>query len=431
MPINATIKTKTPCEVLLDITVGAEDVTAAYERTVVRLGKQAELPGFRIGKAPRPLLEQQFKKVLRSTTLEDLSLGIIRAVVKKHALKPITSPELDKELEYPDDGPLQFAVSFEIEPTVRLKNYSGLALSKRPVTVASADVDKTIDALLDQHATFAEPTEPRAAQFGDWLVVDYIGRVDGQEVMKRENAWTEVSSNSRLPVPGFGEQLAGMKNGETQEITVTAPTDYFRNELAGKTIVFSVTCRQLQERRRPLLDDEFVKKLNPNLTSVQALRDDIEKNHKSYGEANEQRRVRDLAAEALVRMHDVPLPPSALQSRTRRLVESEAQRRLRAGEKEDEIKKQIGDVAKQLAEVAAMQLRSEYILHAIAEAESIAVTEEDIQPQLQEYAEAFRRDAVWVRRMLERDGHLDALYEEARARKALEWVVAHAVITEK
>ena len=431
MPISATIKTKTPCEITVDIAVGHDDLQAAYERTFARLHKLVELPGFRAGKAPRAMVEQQFGKVFRSTTLEDLSMDIVRAVVKKHGFKPITAPQLDKELEYPDDGPLKFMVDFEVEPVVHLKSCAGIALTKRPVTVTPEDIDKTIDALLDQHAMYAEPAEERAAQFGDWLVVDYIGRVDGTEVMKRDNAWTEVSADARLPIQGFGAQLVGMKKGESQEITVTEPADFFRAELAGKAIAFSVTCRQIQERRRPQLDVEFAKKLNPVLTSVQALREDIEKNHKTYGEAAEQRRLRELATEALVRTHDVPLPPSALQNRTRRLVENEAQRRMRAGEKEEDIKAHMGELVKQLADVAALQLRSEYILRAIADAEKIEVTDADIQSQLQEYANAFRRDIGWVRRMFEREGHIASLYEDARERKALDWVVAHAVISEE
>ena len=236
MAIKAVIKTKTPCEIVLTTTVDVADVRAAYERTFDRYSRVVELPGFRAGKAPRTLVEEQFRTQFEKTTVEDIIAGVVNAVVKKHNLTPITAPSLEKEVRFPREGVLSFAVEFEIEPTITLKDYKGIALVKRAVAVTPEDVDKTLEALRNQHATFGDPPEDRAAVFGDWLIVDYAGQVDGTEVLKRADAWIEVSAGSRIPLPGFGEHLAGMKKGDTQEIAITAPSDYYKSELAGKSI---------------------------------------------------------------------------------------------------------------------------------------------------------------------------------------------------
>jgi len=192
MPIKAKVRTKTPCEIVLDVEVPQEDLRASYEKTVSRIGRYAEVPGFRAGKAPRELIEQRFQRELRASTLEDLVVGVIRSVIKKHNLDAVTGPRLPKDPEFPDSGPLAFTAEFEVAPAVTLKNYKGLPLVKRKVAITDEDVNRTIDQLLDQHATFEDIAEDRPTAFGDWVVVDYTGSLGGQQKLKRDGAWIEL-----------------------------------------------------------------------------------------------------------------------------------------------------------------------------------------------------------------------------------------------
>jgi trigger factor len=431
MAIKASVKTRTPCEVILEATVPPPDLDAAYQRTFKKMYKYTELPGFRAGKAPADMVEQRFKQQIRTQTVEDLMVGIVRSVVKQHGLQPITGPRTTDEPSYPDEGALTFTVEFEVAPAVKIGNYKGLVLTKRKVEITDEDIDRTIEQLREQHATFEQPEEERPAAFGDWLIVDYTGKAMDQEVLKRDGAWVEISAGARLPVPGFGEQLAGLKPNETREFALTAPTDYSKKELAGKEITFHVRVQKIQERRKPELTDELVQKVDPNCKTIDDLRAAIQKNELQYRDGEEQRRLRELAREALVRAHQIPLPPSFVNSRTRRLLEEEIRGRMQRGETEEQLKEQLEELQKEMQQRAEVQLRAEYILGAIAKAEQIEVTEEDIMPQLQYYAAAFRRDVGWVRAMMEREGHLDAMYATALEGKALGVVVAAAKITEK
>jgi trigger factor len=432
MAIKANVKTRTPCEVILEADVPGPDLEAAYERTFRKLYKYVALPGFRAGKAPRDMVEQRFKNEIKTQTIEDLMVAVVRSVIKQHHLYPVTGPRAAEQPEYPDTGgELSFTVEFEVAPAVKLDDYKGLALTKRKVEISDEDVDRIVEQLLEQHATFEEPEEERPAAFGDWVIIDYTGKVMGQEVMKRDDAWVEVSATARLPVPGFGEQLAGLKPNESQEITATAPTDFSNKELAGKEITFNVRVKKVQERRTPELTDELVQKIDPNCKTVDDLRKAIQENQLQYRDNEEQRRLRELAREALVRRHPLPLPPSFLHSRTRRLMEEEIRGRLQRGESEEQLKEQVDELQKEMQQRAEFLLRAEYILDAIAKAEKLEVTEDDIMPQLQYYASAFRKDVGWVRAMMEREGHLDNLYATAREEKALDVVVDAAKITEK
>jgi len=178
------------------------------------------------------------------------------------------------------------------------------------------------------------------------------------------------------------------------------------------------------------MNDDLARKIDPNCHSVKALREAIQKNQVQYRDMEEQRRLRDLARESLVRDNQIPLPPSQVASRIRRLVEDEARQRVRQGQTEEQVKAALPELQKQANEAAQAQLRAEYVLDAIARTEKIELTDADIQPQLDYYASAFRRDAGWVRRMFEREGHMDALYNAARENKALDLVIAQAQMTE-
>lgn len=431
MAIKAKLKTRTPCEIIIESEIPRPDLDAAYERTFKRYSRWIELPGFRVGKAPREMVEQKFTEQLKAATIEDLATAIIRSVIKQHHLEPVTSPRMADEPEFPESGPLSFTAEFEVAPAVELKEYAGLKLTKRKTEITAEDVEKTLQALMENYATFEEIKDDREAAFGDWLVVDYTGTVEGQEILKREKAWVEVSSETNLPVPGFGDELLGVKKNEVREFTTTAPADFFKKDYAGKPVAFKVSVSEIRERCAPELTEELVKKIDPSCTTEDDLREAIKKNQLQYQDAQEQRRLRELAREQLVKIHQLPLPPTLVNNRVRRLLEEEARNRMRQGQTEEQIKEQVDELQKQCAAMAELQLCAEYILDAIARKEDITVTEEDILPQLHYYAQAFRRDVKWVRRMFEREGQLENLQQTARENKALDLVLEKAVIEEK
>ena len=429
--IKAKLKTKTPCEVILEVEVEKENLDAAYEKNFKSQNKYIEIPGFRVGKAPRQLVEQNYKNQIEASTLDDLTSAIFRSVVKANKLIPVTGGRPTEEIDFPAEGSLKFTVEFEVAPSVNLKKYTGISLTKKKADVSKKDVDKVINGILEQHAAFEETKKDRPVAFGDWIVVNYSGLLDGQEVMKRDDAWVEVSTEHKIPMLGFADQLVNAKKGEIKEFSVTAPADFHQKELVGKNIDFKVSVIKIQEKVIPKLTDELVVKIDPKLKNIKELKDAIEKNQLQMKDSEEQNRIRDLAKEKLVNEHNVPLPPSLVQNRTRKLVETETQKRSRNGETQEQINNSIENLQKQMKELAEYELKSEYILSAIAIKENITVNDEDILPQLQYYAYAFQRDINWVRQMMKKEGHMDSLYETAKENKALDKVIEKADVKEK
>ncbi|MCX7846658.1 MAG: trigger factor, partial [bacterium] len=189
MAIKAKLKPRTGCEIVLECEMGRGELEAAYERTYKRLSRHVEIAGFRRGHAPRELVEQRFGRVIQDQTLEDVILEVIRRVVKQYNLEMVGGVRGLDEVVYPEEGPLRFALEFEVRPKVKLQSYTGIPLKKRKVEVREQDVESIIKELLEREATYEPPVEARAAGYGDWLVVDYTGKVDGETVVKREEAW--------------------------------------------------------------------------------------------------------------------------------------------------------------------------------------------------------------------------------------------------
>ncbi|RLD11207.1 MAG: trigger factor [Chlamydiae bacterium] len=431
MSIKAKLKTKTPCEVILECEVSREKLDAAYEQAFKEQNKYIPVAGFRPGKAPRELVEKKYKKEIQSYALEDMIKKIIDSVIKQNRLEPITGASMEEEVTFPEDGELKFTVEFEVAPAVKLPDYKNLKLTKRKSEITDDDVKNTLEKLIEQHSTLEDITDNRPAVFGDWLIVDYVGTANGEEAFNRKDAWIEVNSDRKIPMPGFPDKLVGAKIGETLEFDLDAPSDFAISKVAGKKVNFSVEIKSIREMKKPELTDELAVKINPKCKTVDELKKNIEENQLKYKVQEENRRLKELAVEEILRTVKIPLPPSQVNSRVRNLVESEARQRMQAGETEEQIKGDIENIQKKMAEVAEQQLRKDYLLDSIARAEKIKVTEQDIMPQLYYYAQTFRKPLPWVYKMFERNGRIRELYAVAANEKALDIIIEAADIKEK
>ncbi len=431
MSIKAKLKTKTPCEVILECEVSREKLDAAYEQAFKEQNKYIPVAGFRPGKAPRVLVEKKYKKEIQSYALEDMIKKIIDSVIKQNRLEPITGASMEEEVTFPEDGELKFTVEFEVAPAVKLPDYKNLKLTKRKSEITDDDVKNTLEKLIEQHSTLEDITDNRPAVFGDWLIVDYVGTANGEEAFNRKDAWIEVNSDRKIPMPGFPDKLVGAKIGETLEFDLDAPSDFAISKVAGKKVNFSVEIKSIREMKKPELTDELAVKINPKCKTVDELKKNIEENQLKYKVQEENRRLKELAVEEILRTVKIPLPPSQVNSRVRNLVESEARQRMQAGETEEQIKGDIENIQKKMAEVAEQQLRKDYLLDSIARAEKIKVTEQDIMPQLYYYAQTFRKPLPWVYKMFERNGRIRELYAVAANEKALDIIIEAADIKEK
>jgi len=281
-----------------------------------QIGRSARIDGFRPGKAPAKVIERQFGPRVRSEVLGELLRSSFSEALQEHQLRPVGDPVFDPVAAEPGQG-LSYTATFEVYPEITLNPVTQLAL-KRPVCeIGASDVDKMIDVLRQQHASWA-PVE-RAAADGDQLLLDFKGRLDGAEFERGSATDFELVLGAGRMIEGFEAGLAGATAGEQRTLSLTFPADYPAAELAGKPVEFDVTVKTVSERVLPSLDDAFFEKFGITEGGLDAFRKEVEENMSRERDRALQRRFATHVMEELRNANSVDLPKAMVQNEALRM----------------------------------------------------------------------------------------------------------------
>jgi len=405
--------------VRVEAEVGPAEVERRMTQAAKLLARNIRVPGFRAGKAPPPVV---IKRVGREAVLDEAvreSLGSwYRAAIDDAHVVPVGEPEVDLS-EMPAEGqPLKFSIEIGVRPKATLGEYKGLEVGKREADVPAGAIDEELDRLRERAAKL--DTVDRQAQRGDFVVMDFAGSVDGTPFAGGEGRDQMIELGSGRLVPGFEDQLEGAVGGEERTVTITFPEDYPATELANHEAVFAVTVREVKAKQLPALDDDLA--LEAGFDTLDELRDDI---RTRIAESEEQRieaEFREAALDAAVDNATLEIPDALVEARAKEMWESmlhslshqgidrETYLRISGRTEEDTIEQSKPD-----ADVA---LRREAVLAAIAEAESLDPTDEEM---LEAVAEVGAGEKVKPEKLLERlrkNGRLDSLKDDLSQRKA-------------
>lgn len=437
----AATKLKTTVENLPEsrVRVEAEVPPAEVNRRMVeaagRLGRDLRIPGFRRGKVPAPLIVQ---RVGRETVLDEAvrsSLGDwYLEAIEAAGVHPIGEPSVNIG-ELPEEGkPLTFTIEIGVRPEAELGDLSNLEVPRREAVVDDERVDAEIDRLRKQLSRLE--TVDRAAQDGDFVVLDFKGSIDDPDNPGERHYFPGGEARDQLLelgsgqfIPGFEDQLVGLKAGEEKVVEVTFPEDYGVDTLAGKPAQFEVTVHEVKERVLPELDDDFASEAG-GFDTLQELRDDIAERIREAEERRTQAEFREAVLDAVVERSKVEVPDSLVEARARELwdqmihqlghqgISKDAYLQI-AGKSEEEILAE----AKPDAEKA---LRREAVLAAFIKAEGIEPSDGDILDALQPVAAQQGAKPEKLRKRLEKQGRLDDLIEDLAQRQALDRLVEMA-----
>jgi trigger factor len=437
----AATKLKTTVENLPEsrVRVEAEVPPAEVNRRMVeaagRLGRDLRIPGFRRGKVPAPLIVQ---RVGRETVLDEAvrsSLGDwYLEAIEAAGVHPIGEPSVNIG-ELPEEGkPLTFTIEIGVRPEAELGDLSNLEVPRREAVVDDERVDAEIDRLRKQLSRLE--TVDRAAQDGDFVVLDFKGSIDDPDNPGERHYFPGGEARDQLLelgsgqfIPGFEDQLVGLKAGEEKVVEVTFPEDYGVDTLAGKPAQFEVTVHEVKERVLPELDDDFASEAG-GFDTLQELRDDIAERIREAEERRTQAEFREAVLDAVVERSKVEVPDSLVEARARELwdqmihqlghqgISKDAYLQI-AGKSEEEILAE----AKPDAEKA---LRREAVLAAFIKAEGIEPSDGDILDALQPVAAQQGVKPEKLRKRLEKQGRLDDLIEDLAQRQALDRLVEMA-----
>jgi trigger factor len=410
--------------VRVDAEVSPEEIERRVAQAAKQLGRGLRVPGFRPGKAPPPIVIQRIgRAAVLDETVRDNLPGWYSAAIDDARIAPVGDPDLDLG-SLPDEGqPLTFSIEIGVRPKATLGDYKGLEVEKPDTAVADEDVDAEIEQLRERSGRL--DTVERAATKGDYVVMDFVGSIDGVPFEGGEGRDQLLELGSGRLIPGFEEQLEGAAAGEDRAVKLTFPEDYGAEELAGKEAEFAVTVKEIKAKTLPDLDEDFA--IEQGFDTVDEVREDIRKRLAEAAEQRAERGFREAALNAAVERATVEVPEPLIEARARELWDRMAHTLSHQGINKEMYLQISGKTEEDIVEEgkpdAEQALRREAVLAAIVEAEGIDPSDEQLLEALAPDAE---RAEVPPEKLLERvrsSGRLDALKEDVAQGLAIDLLV--------
>jgi len=370
-------------QVFLNIEMEAAEMEEALKKSYRRLVKKANIPGFRKGKAPRDILERYLG---RESLVEDA----INKVVPEAYDKAIKEQEIDAfaqpHIEVTQTDPVVFKATVPLRPTVTLGDYHSVNLTPEPVEVTEDKVNSVVDRLHHQQATW-EPVE-RPVAYDDLIVLDVESKIEEEPFINRKGFQYWVRRDSLLPVPGFVEQLPGMKKDEDKEFKLQIPSDYAKSELAGKEPWFKVKVVEIKEEKLPELNDELAKQINPEFETVAVMREKISTELKQQAEEKAKVDFEEKVIQEVVNLTQAEFPPILVEMETDRLINEQARRLQMSGHGLEEylnsINKTVEELREELKPRATQRITDSLVLEKVSEEEKIEVSDVEIDAEIEE-----------------------------------------------
>ena len=411
--------------VALTVEVSAEEFEAAIVKAYQKLRKKINVPGFRPGKAPRKIIEGMYgAEVFYEEAVNIAMPDAYEAAVTEKQLDVVGYPQVELEGEVTKDG-FTFKASVPVYPEVKLGAYKGLKAPKTPAKVTAADVDDRLKEMADRNTRLV--SVDREAKNGDVAVIDFEGFLDGKpfDGGKGTNHSLELGSGSF--VPGFEEQVVGMKAGEEKDIDITFPEDY-HEDLAGKAVVFKVKVHEVKEKDVPAMDDEFAKDVS-EFDTLKDLKADLKKKITEEREEAAQRTFEDKLMEQVAENITADVPDAMVDAQAHRFLDNFKNQIMQQGIPYDQYLKMTGmDEAKLLAdakEPALRQVRLDLALAAIIKEENIEISDEEVEEEYKKMAEQYNIELENVKKYLPAQQVKDQL----STRKAISIVTESATAT--
>ena len=423
------VETVSPVERKVTIEVDPDRVAKELDRAYVGLSRRVKLRGFRPGKAPRKVLERQFRAEVEGEVAERIVRETFAEAVRVEDLPVVAAPSVSIAEGIAEGKPMRYSARVEVKPKLEPKDYKGLTVTRKPPEVTDETVSGELTRIQDSLAQLV-PAEGRfEAQEGDWAVIDHEGTIDGQpfEGGKAEGVTVKVAPG---PIAeGNLLALAGKKIGETVEVEEPFAADHRNEQLRGKIAHMKVTLQGLKVRQLPSLDDALAKDLGiegvETLDALRArIRADMEKREQKRAESE----LKDALVKAALEKNEFEVPPALVERAIDTMIEGAAERFARQGIDLRRLELDMSKMRADLREQALLQVRGALLLESIADAEKVEVTEEDLQAEVARIADEIGMPLAKVQQQTRSAEARDALKNRIREEKALSVLSSTATI---
>ena len=407
------------------IEIARDEFQTALDKAYAKIRKDIMIPGFRKGKAPRKFVERMYgSQVFYEDAVNEIFPEIYEAAIVKQELKAVGQPSVT-DMQTPEDGSVVLTVSTELYPEVTLGQYKGIEVPKETVSISKAEVDAELGRMQDRNARIE--TVDREAKTGDTVILDFEGFVDGKPFDGGKAEGYTLTLGSGAFIPGFEDQLVGLKAGEEKAVEVTFPESYTK-ELAGKAATFQCKIHEVKETIKPELDDEFAKDVS-EYDTLAALKKSIKAD---LAKKRQEAVDRDFENEAVVlagKNMTCDIPACMIDEQVD--IEQFAYQLQSQGMKMEDYVKMIGGDVKGMRDsmrpMAEQTVRSNILLSEIVHQENIDVTDEEVEEELKKLAEQYKMELDKIKEMID----VEAVKSDLKGRKAVKLIVDNAKPVEK
>ncbi len=431
--MNITVEQLAPCKKLVRIELDATAVDTAFDAITKDYQKQAALPGFRPGKAPRDMVAKKYEAEIKDEAKRKLIGDAYRNAIAEKKISVVGYPDIE-EIQFGRGQVMQFAATVETAPEFELPEYKGLPAHIESKAVTDADVARALDLLRGQQAKFDTVARPLAN--GDVAVVNYSGTCEGKAITElaptakglteQKNFWIETTDSEFIP--GFAAQIIGAQAGDKRTVNVDFPADFVTRELQGKKGVYEVELVEVKEKALPPLDEEFAKKYGAE--SLEKLTVGVRTDLENELKHSKTKAIRNQIVTALMGKLNFDLPETAVANETRNVVYDLVRQNTQRGVARELIETQKDEIYTAAAANAKERVKLAFIVGKIATAEKIEVSQEEAVRRAQQLAMMYQMPFDQFLKDLQKRNGVNELYEQVQHEKVMELLEKNAVLTE-
>ena len=419
-------KTKNANEVKLEITVEAEKFDEAIKKVYFKSAKYFNIPGFRKGKAPMQIVEKYYgKEIFYEDAFNEVAGEALEEAVKENKLEVVSRPDIEvTQIEKGKD--LVFTAIMQTKPEAELGKYKGIEIKKIEYNVTDEDIEHELGHM-QEHNSRLISIEDRPVESGDIATIDFEGFVDGKafEGGKAEGHELEIGSNTFIP--GFEDQVIGMKIDEEKDIKVKFPDEYFSKDLAGKDATFKVKVHEIKKKELPELDDEFAKDVS-EFDTLKELKESIKEKQQKQNDDKAKYETQEAVIKAVCENMKVEIPSGMIETEIDNMIKDIEQRLSYQGLKLDQYLQMMGkkqeDMRKEYEPQAIEGIKSRLALEAVIKAEKIEATDEEVDEKLKEMAKNYGKEND--EEFLKNENVRNYIKEGLASEKAIDFLVENA-----
>ena len=426
--VAVTVEDISPVKKKISFDIPWVDVSRELDTVYTQVGKKARIKGFRPGKVPRRILESFYKEHAEEETISNLVNKHYWDAVKEHDIAAVTQPDIDQKGIEANKN-FAFSATVEVEPKIEPKDYIGLSVDKEEKTVTDADVEARLLQIREMFGTLEDAMDDRGLVEGDFATFDFEGVCEGQALkeLKAEGYFLEIGS--KMFVPGFEDQMVGMKKGERREFVVTFPADYQSEAVAGKDVTFTVDLKGIRSKKLPELNDDFIKNFEKKYETLADFTADVKKSLEEQNATASKSALREKIIEAILAANEFEVPPSFVERQIYMMM-ADAQRRFMARGMEKEAAMRLSLKHRdQFKGDAEKVVKSLLLIKGIASKEGLKVEEGELDDKVKAMAEERQQAFEAVKGQLEKDDMLESIRLDLIHEKTMAFLESKAKIT--